>query len=161
MPDDLIFDPEFQRVLGQFHFIWNVVDLTTDYAICKFLNVTHEQAHIIVSGMMFGKKAKLLVDLVSRSADQKKAEILGAFNYLRNNGKRDAIVHSYIDSKKDTVTFISKNPSGKYKTESLTFTLKEFAAHVAELLIKGRVFHEALGVSNEEFNAFAEAAVKE
>jgi hypothetical protein len=48
---------EFYLALGAFHTMCSAVDLTIDFAIAKFLNVTAADAHLITSGMMFGKNA--------------------------------------------------------------------------------------------------------
>jgi hypothetical protein len=86
---------DYLIVMRLFQGAWASLELTTDYAIWNFFNVTPEQAHLITSGMMFGRKARLLADLIGRSDHRDKAEILGSFNEVRT-GKRDVFAHSYV-----------------------------------------------------------------
>ncbi|WP_413992225.1 hypothetical protein ACMDCR_09130 [Labrys okinawensis] len=156
----LIFHPEFQQRLGAFVAAWSSFDLTTDFAIWKFLNVSSVQAHLIVNGMTFGKKAKLLSDLIKRSEHPNKNNIIRAFNEARNCVDRDSIIHAYIQTDDDTVTFVTKNQSGSYKTKSKTFTLQEFKLYVDTFQMKGVYFHLAMGLSREEYATFAEASIE-
>lgn len=105
---DLVFQDQFANALGRFHLVWASVDLITDFAIYKFLNVSAEQAHLITSGMMFGRKSRLLADLISRSNHPNKAEILGPFNKLRGSNKRDILAHSYVSSTPNSVRIYRK-----------------------------------------------------
>jgi hypothetical protein len=98
---------EFATTLGYFHSVFATLDLTTDFAIFKLLNVTPNEAHLITSGMMFGRKARLLTDLIGRSNHPNKKELLRAFNAVRGN-KRDVIVHGYLWSKQIRVKFIER-----------------------------------------------------
>jgi hypothetical protein len=158
--DALAYDPDFQKWLGAFQFIWSSLDLTTDYAIFKFLKVTAEQAHLIVAGMFFGRKAKLLADLIKRSEHPNRENILRTFNEVHNSVDREWIIHSYIESERDHVTFITKKISGSYKAKSKTFTKSEFEKYVTNLTLKGDAFHRALAVDEKEFNDFADAALR-
>jgi hypothetical protein len=159
--DAIAYSLEFQKWLGAFQFTWCAFDLTTDFAIGKFLKVTNEEAHLIVSGMTFGKKGKLLRELISRSSHPRKDVVRQAFNEASNSIDRDGIIHSYIESDAKTVSFISKNQSGTYKAKVKTFTLDEFRDAVELFVTKGDAFHRALGATPEEINEFAEAALKE
>jgi len=76
----LAFREDYTQLMGTFQSMWGSVEIVTDYAICKFLKVTPGQAHLITAGMLFGRKGRLLADLISRSDDPKKDRILGAFN---------------------------------------------------------------------------------
>jgi hypothetical protein len=94
--------------IGLFRGAWASLELTTDYAIWKFLGVTPERAHLITSGMMFGRKARLLADLIGRSDHPNKAEILGWFNKLSGMSKRDVFAHSYVWSDGEIVKFVDR-----------------------------------------------------
>jgi hypothetical protein len=114
---------DYLILMGLFQGAWASVELTTDYAIWKFLKVTPEQAHLITSGMMFGRKARLLADLVGRSDHPAKAVILGAFNDLRGMSKRDVFAHSYVWLDRKVIKFIDRQTGGEYRAKEHTATI--------------------------------------
>lgn len=122
--------PWFWMTLGLFHFSWATVDSVVDYALGLFLHLPHPDAHLVASGMMFGRKARLLADLIGRSAHPKRKELLEGVNRLRGEAKRDIIAHGQIESDRETVTFIERQAGGKYTTRRHSFTKVEFITHV-------------------------------
>jgi hypothetical protein len=149
---------EFRTLYGEFMVTWNVLDLTTDLAIGRFLNITDQEAHLMTSGLMYGRKARLLRDLINRSNHPRKAAILGALNNITSEGKREAIVHSYVHGSADVVEFVERSISGPYTTKRHKFTLNEFRKHVESFYKQCMAFHNALGYSTTEIEAFGEAA---
>lgn len=149
----------FWYLLGCFHVTWALTDLTTDYAIWKFLGGTPLETHIITSGMMFGRKAKLLADLIANSNHPKKSEILGAFNKVRDHNKRNIIAHSYYLFDEKNVCFVERSNSGPYNAKEHTFPMDEFEDHVAKMGDYGQAFHSAIGASRELLTEFAHAAL--
>jgi hypothetical protein len=154
----LAFTNEFAYLIGRFHLTWSSIDLITDFAICKFLNIPPEQGHLITSGIMFGRKARLLADLVGRSNHPKKAEILEPFNKLRGNSKRDIFTHSYISTDRGSVTFIERSISGRFTAKAHTFTFSQIQDHVLMVVMEADNFCKALEASGDEIDAFANAA---
>jgi len=73
----------YLQLLGIFHSNWSAIDAYTDFAIYQFLRVTPQQAHLITSGMVFGRKARLLGDLIRHSNDARKQKLMEAFNKIR------------------------------------------------------------------------------
>jgi hypothetical protein len=112
----------------------------------------------LTSGMMFGKKCRLLADLIGRSKDQNKGTLLGALNKVRAN-RRDVLTHSYIWSDKNVVKFLERSVSGEFKTIEHTYTLEQLNSYVSDFAIKAANFHEALGATREELQAFTNAAL--
>jgi hypothetical protein len=155
----LSFRDDYTQLMGRAQSQWAALEIITDYAIGKFLKVTDGQAHLITSGLMFGRKGRLLADLVATSDDPKKAAILGAFNKLRCMSKRDMFAHSYLRSTKDTVTFLERSVSGKFRAEERTFTLDEFRAYVVDFESAIGAFRASLGATSAQFEAFAKAAL--
>src|SRR3954470_15790553 len=80
---------EFNALLDLFLGAWASFEMTTDFAIGKLLKTSHEQTHLITAGMTFGRRARLLADLVSHSDHPRKAEILAAFNKLCGMSTKD------------------------------------------------------------------------
>ncbi len=158
LPLPLILSQEYTQMLGTFYSNWSAIDLFTDYAICQFLHVTPEQSHLITSGMMFGRKAKLLDDLLRHSNDYRKKNIYPPFNKIRA-AKRDLFAHSYVGSNATSVFFLERSISGKYSAKKHTFTMQEFGAHVKEIATAAREFFYALDVSLQDLDAFAETAL--
>lgn len=146
--------------MGLYQGNWAALELTTDYAIYQFLDVTAEQAHLITSGMMFGRKGRLLADLIGTSKHPKKAVLLGAFNKIRGVSKRDLFAHSYLRSDKNTVTFLERLSGGSFKAKEVTFTLDEFKVHALEFATACQNFYEALEVEYPKIDAFARSALK-
>jgi hypothetical protein len=110
----MVWRDDYTQLMGHFQSMWGSVEVITDYAIWRFLKVTPGQAHLITSGMMFGRKARLLADLIGRSDDPKKAQILGAFNQLRGLSKRDLFAHAYVRSDGKSVTFLERSQGGEF-----------------------------------------------
>jgi hypothetical protein len=150
---------EFLHFLGMFHAAFSSVDLLTDYAIGLFLKIPPEQTHIITAGMMYGPKARLLADLVSRSDHPNKAAILGPLNRLRGSNKRDIIAHGYQWSDEKHVKFVQRIGSGTFTAKEHNFTLTEFVRHVGSFVNDATAFFEALRVDQEEVNSFGAAAL--
>jgi hypothetical protein len=155
----LAFREDYTQLMGRAQSQWAALEVITDFAIGKFLKVTDGQAHLITSGMMFGRKGRLLSDLIAKSDNPQKAAILGAFNKLRGMSKRDMLAHSYLRSTKDTVTFLERCSSGEFKAKEHTFTLDEFRSYVMDFEIAIGEFHTSLGATRAQFEAFAKAAL--
>jgi hypothetical protein len=83
-----VFDPDFVWFLGAFFGTWATLELVTSYGIGAFLKISDEEAHILTSGMEFGRKATLLRNLAYRSEHPKKAEIIGVIGRIQNESKR-------------------------------------------------------------------------
>ncbi len=148
----------YQQMLGVFHSNWSAIDLYTDFAIYQFLKVTPEQAHLITSGMMFGRKRRLLSDLIKHSSDPRKQKLLQAFGKL-GKAKREIITHSYVASDAVCVKFLERNISDKFRANVHQFSPQTFHEHVQTIAKAAEEFHEALGVSQDELNAFVNAAL--
>lgn len=149
---------EFNEQLGQFHYNWSAADIHVDYAIYKFLEVTPLQAHLITTGMMFGRKIRLLVDLIKNGEHDKKAELLAALGRIQG-ANRDLIAHAWVRSDASTVTFLERKPSGKNGAVEHTFTLAEFTARVAEVTSAGTELRQLLNIQSADLDEFAKAAL--
>jgi hypothetical protein len=149
---------QFNAILGMFHQNWSAIDLHTDFAIYRFLKVTPLQAHMIVSGMMFGRKARLLADLIRNSDAPNKAQLLGPFNRIRA-AKRDVIAHSHFTSDALGVAFLERSVSADFKATVHQYTFAEFQRHVDEVAVTAREFVEAIGATPEEIDTFVKAAL--
>ena len=150
---------EFIRGLGYFFALWCTIDLTTDYAIGQFLGVSDEDAHLVTSGMMFGRKARVLADLISKSDHPQKAKMLSAFNKIRGTSKREIFAHSYLWSDDNRVVFHERSIGGDFRVIKHEFTIQQFLHHVAELAVESEKFYSALGATREQVTAFADAAL--
>ena len=84
------------------------------------------------SGMVFGRKARLLDDLITHSDDNRKQKLLEAFNKIRA-AKRDIIAHSYHGSDELSVQYVERNTSGRFKANVHTYTFNEFKQYVQDV----------------------------
>ena len=148
----------FNAKLGLFHQNWAAIDLHTDFAIYKLLSITPLQAHLITSGMMFGRKARLLVDLVKHSSIKDKSQLLEPFNVI-SGAKRDMKTHSYCSTNAIIVTFLERSASNTFRAKEISFTLNEFHEHVDKVTRAAESFIAAINASPEEILEFAGAAL--
>jgi hypothetical protein len=148
----------YLQLLGIFHSNWSAIDLYTDFAIYQFLHVTPQQAHLITSGMMFGRKARLLADLIKHSDDPRKPKLLESFNKIRA-AKRDIIAHSYVGSDALSVWYLERNTSGPFKAEVHSYSAERLRGYVQGIANAASDFYNALGVERAEIDAFANAAL--
>jgi len=149
----------YNETLGMFHNNWAAIDLYTDFAIFKCLDITPQQAHMILSGMMWGKKAKLLADLLKTSANPWAMKILQALGAMQA-AKREIITHAYSASDVMHIYFLEKTPYAKEaKAKKHTYTLEEFCVHVSTVAKDAERFRNSLGASQDEINQFVDAAI--
>jgi hypothetical protein len=158
MVGPLAHSDEYNRLLGMFHYNWSATDLHVDYAIYKFLGVSSLQAHLITSGMMFGRKARLLVDLIKHSNHANKADLLATLGRIMK-ANRDMIAHSWARSDRDTITFLERKITGPFSAKEHSFTLSQFRELVTEVANAGTKFRELLGAHSTDLDAFAKAAL--
>jgi hypothetical protein len=149
----------FNAKLGLFHQNWAAIDLHTDFAIYKFLGVTPLQAHLITTGMMFGRKARLLVDLIKHSDIKDKSKFLEPFNIIRGAARRDRITHSYIRTDATSVYFLERSAGNTFKAEEHQYTINEFYQHVDNTTRAAEAFIEAINASEREVIEFVKAAL--
>jgi len=150
---------EFNVLLDLFLGAWATFEMTVDFAIGKFLNTSHEQTHLITAGMMFGRRARLLAELVTRSDHPRKTEILGAFNKLCGMSKWEIFVHSFLQpNREEGVHFLARSANGQFKTKSPGFTKAELMDQLRAFAIAGSDFYIALGVTDADIQSFGAAA---
>lgn len=146
--------------IGLFQTLWMNIEAYTDYAIGKFLQVPHEQAHLITAGLMFGRKARLLADLIGKSDHPRRSELLGLVNKVRGETKRDILFHSTIGASKDgmKLVFTHRDAGQSFRTVEHSFTKKEFISHLQFLTNLAMDLQSELQISQEEMNSFRDAA---
>jgi hypothetical protein len=149
---------EFNRLLGAFHYNWAALDVRIDYTIYKFLKVTPLQAHLITSGMMFGRKIRLLVDLIKHSDDPKKSELLAVLGRI-TKANRDILTHSYVKSDMDSVTFMERKISGPFSAKEHSYTIAKFREHMNEVYQAELDFDRLLDTPRSDLDEFAQAAL--
>jgi hypothetical protein len=110
--------------------------------------------------MMFGRKARLLADLIGHSDHPKRAELLGCFNKIRGNNKRDIFAHSYQRSNSTHLTFVERSTGGEFRANAHQFSLEDFERHTVGLMKLGIEFFNLLGATPEAVTEFADAAFK-
>jgi hypothetical protein len=156
---ELIYRPDFLEKLGRFHAVWATTDVVIDIAVGRFLNLPHEETHLVTAAMEFGRKATLLRGLVARSKHPNKETIMKGLNAIQNASKRNTFAHSYQQSTKDKVIFVERIPHGRFSASKHTFTLPQFRDHVLEVIKAGRYLHDGLGITQKEMDDFVEAAL--
>lgn len=158
IPDKAILRDDFITALGAFHFMCSSLDVATDFAIYKFLGCSELQAHLITSGLMFGRKATLLADLIGRSNHERKVFILEAFNAVRAN-KREIITHGYMWSDNNVVKFLQRIATREATVKEHEFTIESFKEYVVQFSEQVAHFYETLGYPDGDFAKFATAAL--
>jgi hypothetical protein len=151
------FPPGFHTTLGQFHCMWLMFDVTVDYSIGRLLNIGTGETHVLVAGMEFGRKLRLLVELLKRSNWPNRSLLLEAVRKLQGS-KREMITHAYVASDDTHITFIYR-ARGEYFAKKLEYSASEFKDHVASMILASQKYQRALGAPMEDLIAFAEAAL--
>jgi hypothetical protein len=157
---ELVFHRDFVWFLGAFNATWASLELISSYGIYKFLKITAEETHILTSGMEFGRKLTLLRNLVYRSNDHKKKDIIRLVSKIQNESKRNVFAHSFIISGPDTVTFVERSRGGDYAVTRHTYSLKSWADHCCAVARYASQLEQSLGVDKSELHSFAQAAFK-
>jgi len=147
---------EFNPLMDLFLGAWASFEMTVDFAIGKFLKTSHEQTHLITAGMMFGRRASLLADLVGRSDHPRKAEILGALNKLCGMSKGDIFIRSFLQPNQEG--FLSRSANGQFKIKSPSLTKAELMDQLRTFAVAGSDFYIALGVTDADIQSFGAAA---
>lgn len=153
---DGMFPPGFHELLGQFHSLWLIFDPALDFSIGKFLGTGTRDTHVLVSGMMFGTKLRLLADLIKR-CDHPRKDVLAEAVKVLQASKRDQITHAYIKSNAANITFMYRSKGGSYHSGELAFHINEFADHVGKTADAAQRYQKALGASVDDMIAFANA----
>jgi hypothetical protein len=109
--------------------------------------------------MEFGRKLTVLRNIVYRSNETNKSQIMGLLSKIQNESKRNVLTHSFIVSDKNVVTFIDRPRGGDYKVTRHSFTLAEFYDHVHAFGTDAESLTHLLCPSYDEFRHFAEAAL--
>jgi len=151
-------DHRFLLWLGYFHSMWASLELVLCYGIGKFLKMPDEQCHVVTSGMEFGRKITLLRNVVYRSDDPQKQQIIGVLGKIQNESKRNVFAHSFITSDNNTVTFVERSRGGDYKVTRHEFSLAEFYGHVESFGTHAETLTYLLVPKYEDFQRFADAA---
>jgi hypothetical protein len=153
---------DFYRTIGKFHVLWASADLSIDFAIGKFLELPPEDTHLLTAGMLYGRKLRLLSDLIKRNKtlDEKtRTKFLQSIKLLLG-AKRDVITHSYIWSSGTEVKFYLRKAGGeKFTVQESRFTRTEFNEHAKRFEDAALRFDNALGASPKELSDFANAAL--
>jgi hypothetical protein len=109
--------------------------------------------------MMFGRKIRLLVDLVKHSDDKRKARLLAVLGRV-TRANREVITHSYVRSDPDSVTFMERKLSGPFTAKEHTYSIAEFQTYMGEVLKAELEFDKVLSASREELDEFAQIALR-
>jgi hypothetical protein len=152
---------DFYRTIGKFHVLWATADLSIDFAIGKFLGLPAEDTHLLTAGMFYGRKLRLLSDLVKRNGalgEKRRTKFLQSIKHLLG-AKRDVVTHSYIWSSDIEVKFYLRKAGDKFTVQESRFTRTEFNEHAKKFEDAALIFHKALGASPKELNDFANAAL--
>jgi hypothetical protein len=149
---------EFNVPMDLFLGAWATFEMTLDFAIGKFLQTSHEQTHLITAGMAFGRRGRLLADLVIHSDHPRKAQILGAFNKLCGMRKQEIFVHSFLQPNEEEGAFLARSANGQFRTKSPGFTKAELMDQLRAFAVAGSDFYIALGVTDADIQSFGAAA---
>src|SRR5262249_5930776 len=126
--------PEFNELLGRFYAAWSRVEIVLDCAIWKVLGTTPEQAHAVVAGMEFGRKAAVLRSLLPGSQFKNVEQLKGILTRITKTSLRNIFSHSFMATDKDYVMFIHRSSQGQYEVKLYKFTPEQFKTHVGDFL---------------------------
>jgi hypothetical protein len=151
------FPKDFHRLLGLFHSIWLSVDPLIDFQIGRLLNSDLVDTHILTAGMEFGRKLRILIDLLKRSDLKNKAALIESLRVLQR-ARRENITHAYIATSPTTLVFNYRSRGGEFTASRLSFSIKGFEDHVQKMIRAAQAFQNGLAVPVSEFDEFIAAA---
>jgi hypothetical protein len=96
-------------------------------ALCPSSQLSAEDDAVLASHVSaeFGRKLRILIDLLKNSSEPRKAELFQQLRIVRK-AKREIITHSYIMSKQIHVTLIYRYRGGDYRATKHEFSINEF-----------------------------------
>jgi hypothetical protein len=152
---------DIAMMLGFFHLRFSALDIATDYAIGQFLNTPREETYLITSGMVYGRKARLLSGLIKISSHPKKDRILETFNKVIGDNKRDILLHGYTCPFPEDggITFIERSVSGNFKAIRRDFSNESMKKYVKRFSQLVSDFISALGIDNNTLDVFSKASL--
>jgi hypothetical protein len=151
------FPRDFHRLLGLFHSIWLSVDPMIDFMIGRLLGADHIDTHVLTAGLEFGRKLRILIDLLKRSDILNKDILVESLRTLQQS-RRDNITHAYIATSPTTLVFNYRSRGGDFTANRLSFSIRGFEDHVERMIKAAQAFQNATGFSEAEFDAFIAAA---
>jgi hypothetical protein len=86
---------DFYALLGAFYAAWSRAEIVIDCAIWKVLGTTQRQAHILVAGMEFGRKAAVLKSLLRGSNYKNVEQIKGCLTRIRKSRRNIFAIRSW------------------------------------------------------------------
>lgn len=150
----------FYVMFGRFYAVWTSLEITLDCAICKILKLPAEDGHVLFGPLEFGRKAAILRSLLPAANYKNEEQIKGLLTRIGKESLRNAFSHSFIQSEATDVTFVHRSGQGQYSVTKHTFTADEFGHHVDSFVDLAQKFELALGLTQEEIDAFANAAAR-
>jgi hypothetical protein len=151
---------DFRKNFGIFYSLWLILEATIECAIGRFLDLPHRKTHILMAGMEFGRKASLLRILLDDSDHPDREKIRNLLVKIQNEAKRNIFTHSLLKSEVDNVTFVHRKvQNGKFTVTSTKFSPDEFNKHVVDIIAVSNEFGLLLGINQEEFEAYCQAAI--
>lgn len=156
--DRAAFHPNFLAAMGTFYNAWSTAEITIEFAIGKFLDLPHDETHLMTASMEFNRKANFARVLITRSGDPKQGDLIKALNTIQNESLRNVFAHSFLRSTPTEIIFVERTTHGKYSAREHTFTVQAFKNHVRKLTEAASDFYIALGDVGEEFKTFCLAA---
>jgi hypothetical protein len=108
--------------------------------------------------MDFNRKTRLLTALLNRSDAPKRNTAIAALKVIQNESLRNTFAHSFIMGDEKEVTFVERSRHGSYNPTRHTFTLDSFHDHVVKFYTASLSLNEAIDLTPEKLNEFANAA---
>lgn len=157
----LAYREEFQKEFGACQALLSTAELLLSFALGRFMNLTPEETRTLTCGMEFARKATVLRSLVARSDHPERQVILELLDEYLNDPNRSVIADGLFVSTPSVVTFIARGRGREVVTQTRTFTLEEFQAHVDHFVDVGARLQDALGLKKGEIGQFVTNALDE
>jgi hypothetical protein len=116
---------EFYLTMGKYHVLWASIDIVIDCSIARSLKVPANDAHLITAGMFYGRKIRLLLDLLREDTvinQSIKTKMRQALKELLGS-KRDVLTHGYIWSSQNTISFQLRKAGEHFIVQTEEFTV--------------------------------------
>jgi len=142
---------------GAFMALWSEFEFILEVKIAALAGMEPLKASIVLGGLSFGNKPKILYSLLSLSSDTTTAPKVRA---VINAARRNALVHSVVASEPDLteIGFVTREVGNTYKVRENRFTADSFHKHFLEFR---RLYYEAtdaLGITVEAAEQYGRTA---
>lgn len=141
-------------LLGNFIVAWSIFDQVIDVSIYKHLGVTPRQAAIMLAGIGFEKKVKILRSLINESETPNK-EAIAAIREIMGLARRNVLLHASIWNGKNTMEFYRMDTDQRLEVKHAIHDFNSFQNSLLKISANISKLQTLLDVPDAELDTLA------